>query len=85
MGGEIRTCAAVSNLVETDGLISAVELEDGETIECQNVISNAHPSYTLSLVKESKVLRHSYINRIKNCHFFLRLFICKYYTLFPFF
>ena len=66
MGGEIRTCAAVSNLVETDGLISAVELEDGETIECQNVISNAHPSYTLSLVKESKVLRHSYINRIKN-------------------
>lgn len=66
LGGNVRTNAPVCNLIETNGIIDKVELENGEIIECSNVISNAHPAYTLSLVSNSKVLRRSYIGRIRS-------------------
>lgn len=66
MGGEIRTCSEVTKLIEHDGCITRVEINGKEEIECQSVISNIHPAQTLSLVKESKVLRNIYRKRITN-------------------
>ncbi|MCR5003064.1 MAG: FAD-dependent oxidoreductase, partial [Bacteroidales bacterium] len=63
-GGEIRTNAKVARLVEDGGCISRVELESGEELSADWVISSAHPSVTLGLVGETKLLRKIYRRRI---------------------
>ena len=64
MGGEVRTCSKVTRMIENDGCISVVEVNDEEQLSAQWVISNAHPSYTLSLVDETKLIRRIYRKRI---------------------
>lgn len=64
MGGEVRTRAEVTELIETDGLITHVLVNGEERIPCDYVISDAHPAVTLDLVRESKVLRGIYRRRI---------------------
>jgi len=64
MGGEVRTCSKVTRMIERAGLISIVEVNKEEQLSAQWVISNAHPSYTLSLVDETKLIRRIYRKRI---------------------
>lgn len=65
MGGEVRTNAAVNLIKEENGKVSGVEINEGkEFIEADWVISSVHPSYTVSLVGESKKMRRAYRSRI---------------------
>lgn len=66
MGGTVRKKAEVYDMTETNGCISSVSLSSGEVIECANVISDAHPAHTLSLIHNSNVLRHSFRQRISS-------------------
>jgi phytoene dehydrogenase-like protein len=45
-GAEVRVGSPVDHVVVRDGRAVGVELEDGETIEARQVISNAHPITT---------------------------------------
>lgn len=63
-GGRVRTRAEVTELIEKDGRIATVVVNGQEHIECDWVISDAHPAVTLDLVKESSVLRGIYRRRI---------------------
>lgn len=64
MGGEVRTRAKVTRMIEQNGRLSVVEVNNEEQLVAKWVISNAHPSYTLSLVDETKLLRRIYRQRI---------------------
>lgn len=64
MGGCVRTGAKVTRLIESNGVLSAVEVNGDEQLSTQWVISNAHPAHTLSLVDETKLLRNIYRKRI---------------------
>ena len=66
MGGEVRTRAAVTQLIEKDGKLVAALVNNEELIEANWFISNAHPVHTLSLVKESELIRKIYRRRINN-------------------
>ncbi len=65
-GGTVRTNSTVTRLVETDGKISKVIVNGGETLTADWVVSSAHPAVTLALVGESARLRKIYRNRIAN-------------------
>jgi all-trans-retinol 13,14-reductase len=64
MGGEIRNYAEVTRIVEKDGMITHVELKDGEHIEGKHFISNIHPSTTMSLLESTKI-KNAYRNRLQ--------------------
>jgi all-trans-retinol 13,14-reductase len=66
MGGEVRTRAAVTQLIEKDGKLVAALVNNEELLEADWFISNAHPVHTLSLVKESELIRKIYRRRINN-------------------
>lgn len=66
MGGTILTKAAVTRLVEENGIISAVEYNNGEQIQAKYVISNLHPALTLSLIPQSEHIRKIFRKRITN-------------------
>lgn len=65
-GGEIICDAEVEELIEKDGLISKAVCKNGDTYQARYFISDAHPSVTLSLVRESQVLKKVYRRRIDN-------------------
>ena len=65
-GGQLICDAGVMELVEEDGVIKRAICENGETYEARYFISDAHPSVTLSLVKESKLLKKVYRRRIES-------------------
>jgi len=65
-GGEIVCDAEVEELVEKDGLIRRAVCKNGETYEARYFISDAHPSVTLSLVKDSQLIKKVYRRRIDN-------------------
>ena len=64
MGGELRTGMKVTRLIEANGRLSIVEVNENERLSAKWVISNVHPAYTLSLVDETKLLRRIYRKRI---------------------
>lgn len=66
MGGSIRKKAKATRLIETDGKISAVEINGEEQITADYFISDIHPARTLELIKESKRIRNIYRKRISN-------------------
>lgn len=63
-GGEVRTKALVTELVEEGGKLVAAIVNGEERIEADLFISNAHPVATLDLVKESQVIKKIYRKRI---------------------
>lgn len=68
-GGQLICNAEVSEIVEFNGRAHHVVCTDGRAYEADLIISNAHPSATLSLVKESEKIRNIFrkrINRIEN-------------------
>jgi all-trans-retinol 13,14-reductase len=66
MGGTVRTRATVTELIEQDGKLVAAMVNNEERIEADWFISNAHPVHTLTLVKESELIRKIYRRRINN-------------------
>lgn len=65
MGGEIRNYAEVTKIVEKDGIVTHVELKDGEIIEGKNFISNIHPATTMSIIETTKI-KKAYSNRLQS-------------------
>ena len=65
-GGEVRCDTEVVELVEEDGLLKRAVCKNGEVYEARYFISDAHPSVSLSLVKESQLLKKVYRRRIDN-------------------
>jgi len=66
MGGEVRTRAAVTYIKEENGKVVGVTVNDEDYLEADWIVSSVHPSHTVSLVKDSKVLRNIYRNRISH-------------------
>ena len=66
MGGEVKTRAAVTYIKEENGKAVGVTINDEDYLEADWVISSLHPAHTVSLVKDSKMLRHIYRNRISH-------------------
>ena len=64
MGGEIRTDAKVTAIIEAGGRAAKVEVNGGETLDADWIISDIHPSATLALVEESAAFRNIYRRRI---------------------
>ena len=64
LGGTVLTNAEVAELVESDGRLSYAALANGEHIEAEWFISDAHPAATLDLIKESTQVRKIYRRRI---------------------
>ncbi|MEI6489504.1 MAG: NAD(P)/FAD-dependent oxidoreductase [Bacteroidota bacterium] len=68
-GGEIRNYAEVTKILEKDGVVTHVELKDGEKIEGKNFISNIHPATTMEILESTKI-KNAYRNRLiglENC------------------
>ena len=65
-GGEMRCDTEVVELVEEDGMLKRAVCKNGEVYEARYFISDAHPSVSLSLVKESQLLKKVYRRRIDN-------------------
>ena len=65
-GGEVRCDTEVAELVEEEGLLKRAVCKNGEVYEARYFISDAHPSVSLSLVKESQLLKKVYRRRIDN-------------------
>lgn len=65
-GGEVRCDTEVVELVEEDGMLKRAVCKNGEVYEARYFISDAHPSVSLSLVKESQLLKKVYRRRIDN-------------------
>ena len=65
-GGELCCDTEVVELVEEDGMLKRAVCKNGEVYEARYFISDAHPSVSLSLVKESQLLKKVYRRRIDN-------------------
>lgn len=66
LGGELICNAEVQELIEEQGVIRKAVCKNGQVYEAHYFISDAHPSVTLSLVKESQLLKKVYCRRIDN-------------------
>lgn len=67
LGGRVEHNAEVTGVVEDDGKIKAVVINNGErTVEADMFISDAHPATTMNLLAESKLIRNIYRKRINN-------------------
>ena len=65
-GGELICDAEVEELVEEQGVIRKAVCKTGHVYEARYFISDAHPSVTLSLVKDSQLMKKVYRRRIDN-------------------
>jgi all-trans-retinol 13,14-reductase len=63
-GGEVRNYAEVKKIVEKNGMITHVELADGEQIEGKHFISNIHPALTLDML-DSNAIKKVYRKRVQ--------------------
>ena len=65
-GGDVITNAKVTKFIENEGIIKAVEINDGEeTIEGRNFISSIHPELMLNLIpKEGSQIKNIFRKRI---------------------
>ncbi|MBA3704676.1 MAG: NAD(P)/FAD-dependent oxidoreductase [Bacteroidetes bacterium] len=54
-GGEIRNYSEVTKIVEKNGIVTHVQLVDGEHVEGKQFISNIHPSSTLDILESDKI------------------------------
>lgn len=66
LGGIVRRNAKATGVVEDEGKIKALVINDdpADTVEADFFISDAHPATTMNLLEESKLLRKIYRKRI---------------------
>jgi phytoene dehydrogenase-like protein len=65
-GVSIRTGAQVKRIVTSNGRATGVELEDGELIEADIVVSNADPKRTFLRMLDSETLAANFIDDIRS-------------------
>ena len=65
LGGQVRTSAPVRRIVEENGQITHVELEDGSTVGGTHFVSNMHPVTTLGMT-DSPLIKKAYRNRMES-------------------
>ena len=76
-GGRVLCNHEVVELIETDGRVTSALCSNGERYDADIFISNAHPSVTCSLVKESKVMKNIYKKRIGRLDNTTGMFTCS--------
>ena len=64
LGGRIITGKAAVSIECEDGAVKGVKLDDGETLSADYVISDIHPSLTISMIGEGGKLRNVYRKRM---------------------
>ena len=64
--GEVRTGAAVTKIIEEDGIVKAVEINGEERLEADVFISDIHPVALFSLLGEESGIRRIYRKRISS-------------------
>lgn len=64
-GGELRNYSEVKKIVEENGIVSHIELTNGERIFGKQFISNLHPAITMEMLDSSRI-KKAYRNRISN-------------------
>lgn len=62
--GEIHCSSTVTRIIEQDGKVTGVQLQDGTTYNADIVVSAIHPAETLGLLKEDTSMRKIYRLRI---------------------
>ncbi|MBO4250122.1 MAG: NAD(P)/FAD-dependent oxidoreductase [Paludibacteraceae bacterium] len=65
-GGQVRTHAKVTAIIEKDGRVTGVRVNDEEFIEATHVICDIHPKIVMALLAESQSLRRIYRRRIES-------------------
>ena len=64
-GGIVMRNTEVKKIVEEDGKVTHVQLQDGSKLYAKHFISNLHPAKTIELT-ETNLFRQAYTNRIQN-------------------
>lgn len=64
MEGNIMTGCEVTRLYESDGAIVGVQVNGGDRLQADIVISDTHPAITLSLLPDSSVIKNIYRKKI---------------------
>ena len=64
MGGEVRTDTEVTAIREKGGRVAGVEVNGGEMLDADFVVSDIHPAETVALIWETKAVRKVYRRRI---------------------
>ena len=65
-GGEVHTSCKVTKIHLNGNVAEYVELENGERIEADYIISAVHPSQTLSLLENNSVIKKAYFTRVNS-------------------
>jgi phytoene dehydrogenase-like protein len=65
-GAEIRTSSPVRKILMDFDRVCGVELEDGEVIEADRVVSNADPKSTFDCLLGARHLEAGFANRVRN-------------------
>lgn len=65
-GGEVLCNAEVSELTESNGVITSAICSNGERYEADIFISNLHPAMTCDLLKDSKTIKKVYRRRMSS-------------------
>ncbi|MCQ2370358.1 MAG: NAD(P)-binding protein, partial [Paludibacteraceae bacterium] len=67
MGGTIIKGRSVTSIkVDSDGAVDGVIIDGDEFVKSKWVISNAHPSYTVSIIEDTPYIKRVYRTRIQN-------------------
>lgn len=65
-GGEVRTSARVTKIIEAEGTVTGVEVNSSEFVPADYVVCDLHPACMVSLLAESKAIRRIYRNRVNS-------------------
>ncbi|MBO7502091.1 MAG: NAD(P)/FAD-dependent oxidoreductase [Paludibacteraceae bacterium] len=64
MGGEVLCNRSVIGLLEHERQVIGVQLESGETMDADEVVSSLHPALTMSLLADNTMMRSVYRRRL---------------------
>lgn len=65
-GGTVINNSEVTRIIVENDSVKGVVVNNNETIEASNVISNVHPKRTLELLDKSHCIKNAYITRINS-------------------
>jgi phytoene dehydrogenase-like protein len=86
-GGNVRCGARVTKIITVDNKAGGAELEGGEIIESNYVVSSLHPALTLNLIDDNNAIRSVFRNRItslKNSYGLFCLYLIMKEGAFPY-
>lgn len=65
-GGEVRTSATVTRIIEHDGTVAGVEVNGSEFVAADTVVCDLHPALVVRLLADSHAIRRVYRNRVNS-------------------